>query len=133
MNSVFRSLAALAAGILLLAVSSLPPQAQQAGYLSGDQIRARVVGNTIQGVHEGLGYFEYLRPDGTIRGSRGLELVYVGRWRLQGSAMCFSYDLIDWAQGCYQIRLNGNRIGFYKDGEEEGVATLLSGNPRGFF
>ncbi len=50
--------------------------AVDAAPLSGAEIQARFIGNTIDGVENGQAYSEFIAPDGTIRGTRRGRAVF---------------------------------------------------------
>ena len=77
--------------ILLLAtvISALSTTAF-AQSLSGDQIRERLVGNTMSGFDDGEYYSQVLNSDGSITG-RSSSGSYRGRWNISGNEICLSY------------------------------------------
>jgi hypothetical protein len=100
--------------------------AQAADQLSGEQIRAAVSGNTVQGTMEDSGaYAEFYQPDGLIKGDG-----YTGMWGIEGDAMCFQYG--DDPKACWQVVKDGDMIQWLKDGKIEGTGTVAPGNPNNF-
>jgi hypothetical protein len=102
--------------------------------LSGAEIQARFVGNTVVGVENGEAYSEYIVPDGTIRGL-GADGPYSGAWRIANGQLCFHYDESDGdgaAWDCSPVTLVGDKV-YWSIGVGEGdspEATLLYGNPK---
>jgi len=92
---------------------------------TGDQIRAAISGNTVQGSMVDAGaYTEFYAADGTIRGKD-----YTGTWMIEGDAMCFAYGE---APACWAVRLSGDQVTWVKDGKDDGTGTILAGNPNNF-
>lgn len=93
------------------------------GELSGAEIRARVVGNTIIGIEDGKYYEEFLQPNGGIAGRNNRES-YRGWWRIDGNQLCLAYDPDDdqtlatpprnW--DCSTLALSGDRLTWKDDG-----------------
>ena len=92
--------------------------------LSGAEIRARVVGNTVIGIEDGKYYEEFLQPNGVIAGRSNRES-YRGWWRIEHHKLCVAYDLDDdqndstqpkrW--DCAAVELSGERLTWKDDGE----------------
>jgi hypothetical protein len=112
-------------------------------WLSGQQIRDRLVGNTIAGVENGKDYVEYLRMDGTISG-RDANGDYTGQWRIDNDQICFRYSedeqpeesnfsskTGDW--DCSHIMVKGSQLRWSARAHTPAgeVATLTAGNPKG--
>ena len=113
--------------------SSATARASVATALSGAEIQARLIGNTITGVEDGETYAEYLAPDGTISGE-GDSGAYAGFWRVAGDQLCFRYDDDDagGAWDCASVTLIGASV-YWSRGAPAGAppeATLLAGNPK---
>jgi len=110
-----------------------PSTAGGGGALSGGEIQARFVGNTIDGVENGESYSEYLVPDGTLRGVEPSGF-YSGRWRIANNQICFHYDEDDGQPGawdCSPVTLVGEKVYWSQGVEEESPeATVVSGNPK---
>jgi len=139
-----RALGYLAAVVIVLATSAAAQTLSSrsrapvrlgadASALSGAQIRAQVIGNTITGVEDGETYAEYLAPDGTISGE-GDSGAYAGFWRVAGDQLCFRYDDDDagGAWDCASVTLIGASV-YWSRGAPAGAppeATLLAGNPK---
>ena len=106
----------------LLAVAA----AQAADKLKGQQIRAAVSGNTVQGTMEGTGaYAEFYQNDGVIKGDG-----YTGVWAIEGDAMCFQYGSDP--KACWEVVRDGDLIQWLKDGKIEGSGTVAPGNPNNY-
>lgn len=96
--------------------------------LTADELRARMVGNTVVGIEDGEFYAEYLSPNGAIYG-RNQHEAYQGYWRIVGNKLCLAYDedngkKISW--NCVFVALNGDRI-IWNDNNETSYARLLPG------
>lgn len=109
--------------ILALFLLASPAFAQTPS--TGEEIRAAVSGNTVQGSMTASGaYTEFYAEDGTIKGKD-----YSGTWTIEGDTMCFSYGE---APDCWQATVAGDQITWIKDGVDGGTGTVLSGNPNGW-
>ena len=107
-----------------IALASVPAAA--ADKLNGDQIRAAISGNTVQGTMEGSGaYAEFYQNDGMIKADG-----YTGVWAIEGNAMCFQYGSDP--KACWEVVKDGDVIQWLKDGKIEGTGTLAPGNPNNF-
>ena len=111
--------------------------------LKGEQIRVRIVGNTIDGVDDGKAYSEYIVSDGTLRGL-GADGFFSGTWRIDKNQFCYRIDpdadpdnpdptdsTATWEWECSQVTLVGAKL-YWSDGIDEGDApdaTLRDGNP----
>ncbi len=110
--------------MLCLLVLASPSAAQS--QVSGDAIRAALIGNTVTGnMLASGGYAEYYAPDGSIRAAD-----YTGKWAIKGDRMCFDYG--DAAETCFAVALSGNRVIWLGDGTEEGAGVIRSGNAGGW-
>jgi hypothetical protein len=93
-------------GAMLVATAA----ASHAGYppfLSQEQIKNRVLGNTIKTGD----WTEYIRPDGTTR-VIFQGRAYEGAWRFKGmeGVMCFTYERVCDADGCYRLSLSEDGV-----------------------
>jgi hypothetical protein len=115
-----------------LATLSLWPGSVAAGdALTGDQIRALVAGNTVQGNMEASGvYTEFYAEDGTIKGKDNTGTDYKGAWSIDGDNMCFQYG--DDPANCWQVAKEGDQIQWVKEGKVDGTGTVVPGNPNNF-
>ena len=90
---------------------------------TGDQIRAAVAGNTVQGSMTTSGaYTEFYAADGAIKGKD-----YAGTWTIQGDTMCFAYGT-DPAT-CFGVRIASDQVTWIGATGDEGTGTILPGNP----
>ncbi len=98
-------------------------------YLTEEEIRQKVVGNSIKGISpkNGQPYFEYYLPDGTIRVFWQGE-IYQAKWAVSGSLWCVEY--VGDPRSCYLFSLKGDRLNWYDpNGKYLETATLIQGNP----
>ena len=102
-----------------------------AAELTRAELLARVVGNTIHYSADNDDIYEFLAPDGTIRGSSRVHGTYTAHWRiLENDAMCFEHA-DPMASGCVAVVLRTDQIEYHrKDGVVEGPFPLLKGNPQ---
>ena len=111
--------AAAALGLLLV-----PALADEA--LTGDGLRALIVGNTVQGTMETTGgYDEFYRPDGTIKAA-----TYSGTWSIEGDSFCTQVGADP--RECWQGAKAGDEIHWLKDGKLDGTGTVTPGNPNNY-
>lgn len=90
---------------------------------TGDQIRAAIAGNTVQGSMTTSGaYTEFYAADGAIKGKD-----YAGTWTTEGDKMCFAYGT-DPAT-CFGVRIAGDQVTWVGATGDEGTGTILPGNP----
>jgi len=121
-----RVCAAAPAAALVFGVCG-PATSDDMRLLSGDEIRAEIIGNTVDG-QMGTAFTEYYSPDGAIKGLSG-EGRYEGRWSIEDDMLCFVYSE---PFGCRRIGLSGDIVSYItEDGEADGSGTLLKGNPDG--
>ena len=112
--------------VLALAVISLPGLADAGALASGDEIRAVVSGNTVQGSLLASGDFtEFYREDGTI-----LAKDYSGSWVVKGNQMCFTYG--EDPETCWGVEIDGAQMVWVGEGGAEGTGTVISGNPNNY-
>ena len=120
-------LSALFAAVLLVIVSE--SRAADPSFLTPEQIETQIVGNTIK-LEE---WVEYIQPGGTSR------VVYKGKkregkWWFKGEegVMCFKYERVRGADGCYRVSLSddGKAVIWYgpKSGKKLHTTTLFPGN-----
>ncbi len=112
--------------ILLVSVSATMSARAADGLLSGEEILSKIVGNTVSGHEDGERYSEYYRSDGRIRGNG-----YFGEWEIKGDLFCVNYRGSTDSDGCWNIKLQGNRVEWLKNGQPDGTSTLKKGNPNG--
>lgn len=114
---VLRTAAALAA------FAALPASAQTLA--SGDQIKAAIAGNTVQGNMLAAGaYTEFYQADGVIKGAD-----YTGKWSVKDDQMCFDYGE---GASCWSVQLKADAVTWIKDGVEDGTGTIVAGNPNNY-
>ena len=63
------------------------------GQINANDIKARVIGNTVTGVDDGKPYQEYYNPNGTVSGMDTED--YTGSWRIEGNKLCTGYESDD--------------------------------------
>ena len=103
----------------------------QAAELTRAELETRVVGNTIHYQSGTEHIFEFLAPDGVIRGYSSVHGPYTARWRLLGEdAICFEHE-DPMASGCVSVVLRKGLVEYHrKDGVVEDPFPFLKGNPR---
>jgi hypothetical protein len=112
MKTFFSTAAALVLGAGIAGAAELA---------TGEQIRAAIAGNTVQGsMVESGAYTEFYAADGTIRGKD-----YTGTWTIEGDSMCFAYGE---APSCWGVRIAGDQVTWVKDGADDGTGTIVAGN-----
>ena len=98
--------------------------------LSGEQIRAQLIGNTFSGMMEASEggpspYTEYYDPDGTIRGDG-----YTGHWTIEGDTMCLAYEQSP--KACWQLGAENGVLQWILNGTVEGSGKVTPGNANNF-
>jgi hypothetical protein len=112
------------AASLILAFLASPALAEDPA--TGEQIKAAIAGNTVQGSMMSSGpYAEFYAADGSIKGKD-----YTGKWTIDGNAMCFQYGSDPVA--CYGVVVKGDQVTWLKDGKEDGTGTIVKGNANNF-
>ena len=91
---------------------------------TGDDIRAAIAGNTVQGNRGANSFTEFYDPSGAVKGRD-----YVGQWSIQGDLMCVSYRTTP--KQCWSADINGSYIRWTRNGAPEGSGTIIRGNPDG--
>ena len=91
---------------LAIAILLLPTAALAADPLTGAQILAQIVGNTVEGTAGDVEYTEFYAADGTIHGL-GDDGPYTGQWSIEGDRMCF--DLGE-TKECDKVQLDGTML-----------------------
>lgn len=110
----------LAAFILIIPIS---PVMTQDAFLTGAQIRAKLIGRTISGTEDGVRYSEKLLANGTIKGHSAKEPAYDGEWEISGNEICFYYDSDD-DDDCSRIVMKGSTVNFIDDDGSQSKATV---------
>lgn len=125
MNALSRFCAILAIALVVL---SMPASAAEIeGKLTGEEIKAKVVGNTFTGTSaKGFRYTEYLSPNGRIKGGE-----YFGYWSIRDDKLCLDYDPTNDSDGCWAVALVGDTLSWLEDGKVLSTSKLLQGNPKG--
>jgi hypothetical protein len=111
-------------------------------FLSGDELRQEIIGNSITWEDEGVDFVEHYAAgttEGEVIGLQG-EQPYgeVGRWRISGDCLCLKFENDPAGAECYTIGQRRDReakrgaiaaLVFYTaDGRKEGPADLWPGN-----
>ncbi len=97
--------------------------ALSADFATADQIKTAIIGNTDQGgMLSGPGYSQHYLADGTIKGNG-----FVGKWSMKNDSLCFAYG--GESSGCWEAKIDGPLIVWYKDKKIDGAAIMLKGNP----
>jgi hypothetical protein len=111
-------------------------------FLTGDELRRELVGNSITWDDDGIPFVEHYKP-GSVEGAIvGLEggrpYREAGRWRIVADCLCLEFENDPEEGGCYTIGRKRDRetkrgalaaLVFYTaDGREEGPADLWPGN-----
>jgi hypothetical protein len=116
----------LAIVLPLLLSPALAAAALAADPLTGAQIQAQIVGNTVDGTAGDVEYTEFYAADGTIHGL-GDDGPYAGQWSIENDHMCF--DLGE-TKECDKVQLDGTKVQlFADDGSLVAVGELKPGNP----
>jgi hypothetical protein len=121
---------------------AMPFKERGVEFLSGEEIRREIVGNSITWEDDGIGFVEHYRPGTTEGEIVGLEAERpyrdVGRWRIVADCFCLEFENDAEADECYTIGRKREReakrgaiaaLVFYTaDGRKEGPADLWPGN-----
>jgi len=114
-----KSLVIFAAGL----VAATPSIAAELA--SGEQIRAAIAGNTVQGgMSDGAAYKEFYDVGGAIKADG-----YTGTWTVENDQMCFDYGE---GANCWSVSINGDQVIWILDAKDVGKGTIVLGNPNGF-
>lgn len=103
-----------------MAARELAPEPGSAvlnGRLTGDQIKALIVGNSQSGQYENnVAWAEFFPPDGTITGKVGTD-GYSPRYEIVGNTICYDYDGSD-HDLCAGVGIKAGKLHqFDKDGK----------------
>ena len=121
---IARSVFTLCLGMGLLLGAAAEALAQDLA--TGDAIRGAIAGNTVRGSMQASGAFEeFYSADGIIHGAD-----YLGEWSISGDRMCFAYD--GNPASCWSVRLDGRNLIWVGPVGDEGMGTILPGNPNGY-
>ena len=107
--------------------------------LTEDQLMNQVIGNTYMG---GIKWVEYYEPstggkkEGRIKGQHRRTGLYGGKWKIDGSLMCWEYDdpKSSAYNDCFTTALDEDTVIFYTirgkvHADIAGTVTLIPGNP----
>jgi pimeloyl-ACP methyl ester carboxylesterase len=77
-------------------------------YMSADEIRESIIGNSLRGEESGGWKEDYLAADsdeleGDIRGHSKSALPYRGRWSIVGDSMCVEYETASGQVACFRF------------------------------
>ncbi len=99
--------------------------------MTEDEIRSKIIENTMTGTDYGKKWWEFYVSDGKIKGLWDRQR-YRGKWSLDGPVMCFDYAGTGY-DGCWTMSLDGNTVHWYKpNGElDDPPSELLPGNEKG--
>lgn len=116
-------LTTISAAMGLLVLTAVPALADMA---TGDQIKAAITGNTVQGSMDSSGaYTEFYAEDGTAFGKD-----YKAAWSVEGDTMCWVYE--GTPKDCWGVEVAGDQVKWVKDGKAQGTGTIVKGNPNNF-
>lgn len=123
--------------VLGFAAGAAPPL--QGQVLSGAEIRAALLGNTLSGKSPtGEGWIMWITPDGklTVRGTtmNGSMFGDTGTGAVKGDRWCVVWALLRQGEPmCLTVVKDGDRYRNYApDGHLESTYTIRPGNPEGF-
>lgn len=99
--------------------------------MTEDEIRSKIIENTLTGTDYEKQWWEFYAPDGKIKGLWEGQR-YRGKWSLDGPVMCLKYAGTGY-DGCWTMSLDGNTVQWYKrNGKlDDPPSELLSGNTKG--
>jgi hypothetical protein len=104
--------------------------------LTGEEIKALVAGNTVEGLNTDGYYFKgYNAPDGKISASAekgGKVYTSAGTWEIQGNTACAKWTNPDWKAVCATYAKNGD--GYHIKTTSRSIpsipsAKVVPGNP----
>jgi hypothetical protein len=114
---------------ITVAFVSTAAWAVDASILTGDQIRQRIIGNTIVGTEDGAPVSKYFGADGFIR-VEDKDGRYKGVWKIKGNELCVGYEddngNMDEAKECSTMALRGDRV--IRSSDEGDLLTLKAGD-----
>lgn len=111
-----------------------PELGQQTQFVSGEQIRRELIGNSIvEPTSGGKAWVEYFDPNGTVRGRSREGVAFSGSWTITGNTLCIDYSSTgeDWC-GQFAEGSDGS-IDYYRDGKFRKTyprSVLQPGNPQ---
>lgn len=113
------------------AVEPLYSDAATGRQMTVAQIKRDIVGNSFSWTgKKGTKSFQYVAPDGTLRGGDDAGHRYAIKWRFREYDNLFCEETGDPASsGCVQLIRKGNQVSFRrKDGVVELTADIMKGN-----
>lgn len=116
------------------AATQQPEMGQPTQFVSGEQIRRELIGNSIVEPNgSGQPWAEYFDPNGTVRGRSGEGVAFGGTWTITGNTLCVDYSSVgeDWC-GQFAEGSDGS-IDYFRDGKFRKTyprSVLQSGNPQ---
>ena len=124
---------------LVLGLSAGAAETPQGRTLSGPEIGAALVGNTLSGKSPtGEGWIMWIAPDGKmiVRGTtqNGSMFGDIGTGTVKGDRWCVTWELLRQGQPmCLTVVKDGDQYRNYApDGHLESSYTIRPGNPEGF-
>ena len=120
--------------ILLIGVFSHQSRAQEA--LSGDEVRALITGNTLQGSFMAHPLTMVFYADGVVRGSVGMSGSDSGTWEIEGDHYCNEWvTYFSGVRRCYQWISEGDgyvlkNVDTYRARDMQG--RIEKGKPKGY-
>lgn len=101
--------------------------------LTGEEIKQRVLGNSVSGTTRDGPYTVYFPDYGEVLGVRSFNYKDRGTWQVKGDMMCIHWD--NWwgnVERCWDIFLKGRKITWIQpNGGSSDSAKLVNGNPAG--
>ena len=115
---------------LALICSIYPNYAFSEEYLSAEEVRELVVGNTLSGYWDGAKYYEYYASDGTLKGIIQGEK-YDGTYEIRDDGCLYAdYEGVD-DDGCfYTLSVENSKLTVRDPRGEKAEETLHVGNPK---
>lgn len=96
--------------------------------MSGDQIRARLVGRVLSGCFpDGQGFSEIIADDGSVRHPQTGEAL--ATYRVERDRLCFTYPSRD--KTCYRVFYDQRGMFFYQTGSDALSASTVCPIPSG--
>lgn len=119
--------------LLILLINSTALVA--ANRLTGEELKAALVGNTEYGVYtnkgQQLNYWEFYRPDGVIRATEDKYGAYTGTYTIKADG-CLNADYDgDEFDGCYYyVHIKDNQYTITSPQGTESVVTITKGDTK---
>jgi len=104
--------------------------------LTGDEIKAKLIGNSVTGVsvNAGVSFTVYYPVYGEIRGEAGPWGIFTdeGIWAIKDGLYCVTWNKWSDEELCFSVYLDGDFISWVKPGGILlSIDTFVSGNPAG--